>query len=352
MADLVKWCLYISYFYGRFTGVLNFEIDLKTGRSRVTKRATIYAAAAQVSMFALLVFHTLNARLMSSIWSRANLLHEYVLMVLSVFRIVCVLLALVSRWKRRRRFVGLFKSFRRLILTNPEAIQYCRRGIAFKCFCGTVMEVAQLFMALILLRKFLTITLALGIWAILTLTAIINIIITQYYIALASIRGSYVLLNRQLQEVMAEVQALVPRRRGVFVTKCCSLADRLDEIARTQSQLQDLADRLSETYEVQVLCMTLAFYLNCVANIYMMFCAGKYTNLTEEWPGIALHLGAVFFWVYYLDIWNGTYNAFDLLDLHAEMVKLLGQRTLFRPGLDNRLEATVSTSAYSIISIN
>jgi len=48
MVDLVKWCLYVSYFYGRYTGVINFEIDLKTGRTRITKWATIYAASADM----------------------------------------------------------------------------------------------------------------------------------------------------------------------------------------------------------------------------------------------------------------------------------------------------------------
>ncbi|KAH8308972.1 hypothetical protein KR059_004501 [Drosophila kikkawai] len=340
MADLVKWCLYISYFYGRLTGVLNFEIDLKTGRARVTKRTTIYAAGTQVFLFTLLVFHTLKMRWMSSIWTKANLLHEYVFMILSVFRIVCVLLALVSRWLTRRRFVRLFNSFRRLFLSNPEAIQYCRRGMAFKCFCGSVTEVVQLFMALIMVRKYLTFTLGLGIWAIMTLTAIINVIITQYYIAMANIRGSYVLLNKELQEIMVEVRALEPSRRGVFVTKCCSLADRLDEIAGSQSELQALADRLSKTFEVQVFCMVLDFYLNSVANFYMVFSAGKYTNMTQEWPDIVLVMGGAFFVFYYLDNWISMYNVLDLLDLHTEMVKILDQRTLFLPGLDNRLEAT------------
>ncbi|KAH8252349.1 hypothetical protein KR038_008259 [Drosophila bunnanda] len=340
MVDLVKWCFYISYFYGRFTGILNFEIDLKTGRTRVTKRATICAAGAQVFMFTLLVLHSLKMRWMSKVWTKANLLHEYVFMILSVFRIVCVLLALVSRWLGRRHFVQLFNSFSRLFLSNPEAIQSCRRGIVFKCFCNTATELLQLSMALIMVRRYLTFTLVLGIWSLVALTAIINVIITQFYIALANIRGSYMLLNRQLHEIMVEVRALVPSRRGVFVTKCCDLADRLDEVAMAQSELQALSDRLAKTFEFQALCMMFAFYLNSVGSIYMIFSANKYTNLMKEWPDICLFLGTAYFVFYYMDNWISSNNTFHLLDLHAEMVKILDQRTLFQPGLDNRLEAT------------
>ncbi|KAH8253854.1 hypothetical protein KR032_007119 [Drosophila birchii] len=340
MADLVKWCLYISYFYGRFTGILNFEVDLKSGRTRVTKRATIYAAGAQIFIFTLLIIHMLKMRWMSSVWTKANLLHEYVFLIMSAFRIVSVLLAIISRWVSRRRYVRLFNSFRQLFLSNPDAIQHCRRGIVTKCLCATVIELVQLTMALTLVRKYLTFTLVLGVCSVVTLTAYINVMLTQYYIAMANIRGSYMILNRQLQEIMVEVQALVPNRRGVFVTKCCALSDRLDEIARVQSELQALADRLSKTFEVQALCMAFGFYLNSVGNIYMMFSAGKYTDFTQEWPDIVLVLGTVFFVFYYLDNYLSTYNAFHLLDVHAEMVKILDQRTLFQPGLDNRLEAT------------
>jgi len=49
MARLVKWCLYILYFIGRTTGLINFEVDLKTGRPKVTKRATTCAVACKYS---------------------------------------------------------------------------------------------------------------------------------------------------------------------------------------------------------------------------------------------------------------------------------------------------------------
>jgi len=200
----------------------------------------------------------------------------------------------------------------------------------------------QLAMGLILSRKYLTIIMALGVWSIITLTAIINVIITQYYIAIAHIRGLYMLLNKELEAILTEAKSLIPNRRGVFMTKCCCLADRLDKIAQTQSELQDLTDRLSNTYELQLLCMAVTYYLNAVGSFYMMFSVGKYKNLIEDWPPIVILLGALYFLFFFLDNWVTMNNSFHLLDVHAELVKLMEQRTLFSPGLDNRLEKTVS----------
>ncbi|XP_044249058.1 putative gustatory receptor 59d [Drosophila takahashii] len=340
MADLVKLCLYISYFYGRLTGVLNFEIDLRTGKTRITKWATTYSACAQVFLFTFMTYHTYETRTMINMWAKTNSLHKSVFLIMAVFRILCVLLALIYRWSKRQRFIRLFNSFRRLFRNNPEVIQYCRKGILSKCFCATATELIQLAMSLILVQKYLTITLALGIWSVLTMSAITNVIITQYYFAIANIRGRYILLNKELEAILNEAQSLAPNRRGVFVTKCCSLADRLDEISHTQSELQDLTDRLSKTYELQLLCMAITYYLNSVGGFYIMFSLGKYKNLVEDWPKIVLFLGVAYFFFFYLDSWVTMFNSFHLLDVHAEMVKLMAQRTLLSPDLDNRLEAT------------
>uniref|UniRef100_A0A6P4E9Y0 Gustatory receptor n=1 Tax=Drosophila rhopaloa TaxID=1041015 RepID=A0A6P4E9Y0_DRORH len=348
MADLVKWCLYIVYYYGRFTGLVNFEIDLKTGRTRVTKWATIYAAFVQIILFTILFYHTLGIRFITSMWVKANLLHEYVFMIMSVLRILCVLMALISRWFMRRRFVRLFNSFRRLFQSNPEAIQYCRMGIAAKCLCSKATEILQVTIALVIVKKYLTIHLVLGIWSVVSLTAIINLIITQYYIAIANIRGSYMLLNKELRLILSETQSLIPNRRGVFVTKCCHLADRLDIIARTQSELQDLTDRLSKTYEVQIFWMAISYYLNSVGSIYIMFSFGKYKNMVEDWPLSVVVLGVAYFLFFYFDNWINMYGVFELSDLHAEMLILMEQRTVLLPCLDNRLEAAFDSFGLSL----
>ncbi|KAH8290412.1 hypothetical protein KR054_002740 [Drosophila jambulina] len=339
MVDLVKWCLLSAYYYGRFTGVLNFEVDIKTGRTRVTRRATICAACSQLAMFGLLAFHLLNTQAMTSVWFNANSTHGYVFLVIAIFRLICVFLALVSRWSQRRHFVRLFNSFRRLYQSNPDIIKYCRRGILSKFVCASISESMQMVVALTMMRNQLTIRTSVGIWAVLSMTAIINVIITQYFIAMAHIRGRYILLNQELRSLMAETQSLVPDRSGVYATRCCCLADRLERIARAQSDLQALTERLSRTYQLQVLCLVITYYLNLVGNIYMVFSLIKYRYLTEDWPKAIIVCGLVYMIFYYLDCWINSFNVFYLLDAHNEMVKLLSLRTLTQPGLDRRLEA-------------
>ncbi|XP_043066184.1 putative gustatory receptor 59d [Drosophila bipectinata] len=195
MANVVKLFLLIAYWYGRLIGAINYEIDLKTGRTRTTKKATIYAACIQ-------------------------------------------------------------------------------------------------------------------------------------------------LLNEELKAVIAEVQSLIPRRRGVFVTKCCYLADQLDEIARTQSYIQELTRHISKVYDVQTFCVAITTYLNIIGGLYTMFCMGKANNFTNNVPPIILALAAPCIILFYVDIVLNNWRVFRLLDAHKEMVGLLQQRTLFQHGLDPRLELT------------
>ncbi|XP_043948469.1 putative gustatory receptor 59d [Drosophila biarmipes] len=348
MVDLVKWCLYVSYFYGRLTGVLNFEIDLRTGQTRITRWATIYAACAQACLLTLWIHHTYATKTLTGMWARTNLLHRCVFLIMAVFRILCALLALTSRWLMRQEFIRLYNSFRRLFRHNPEAIQHFRREIFIKCFFATATEAMQLVMGLVLARKYLTITMILGLLSIVTLTAIINGIITQYFIAIAHIRGSYILLNKELETLLNEAQSLIPRRRGVFMAKCCFLADRLDRIAQRQSELRNLTDRLSKTFEIQLVCMAVSYYLNAVGSFYMMFSMVKYKHMVDDWPPIVLLLGALYFVCFFLDNWITMFNCFHLLDVHAELVKLMKQRTLFAPGLDSRLEKTFESFELSL----
>ncbi|XP_052841212.1 putative gustatory receptor 59d [Drosophila gunungcola] len=343
MVDLVKWCLFVSYYYGRFTGVLNFEIDFKTGRARVTKNATICSAFSHLLMFIILGIQMANARVMGKLWATTNSLHKNMFMIMSCVRVICVMLSLVSRWSQRRTFMKLFNSIYCLYQLNPEIISYCRRSIVSKCICATMSETLQIIMVLVLTSNQLTISLAFRIWSILSLTSIINVIITQYFTAMAIIRARYRLLNTELRAILAETQSLIPNKSGVFMTQCCYLADELEQLARTQSSLQDLTEDLSRAYRVQVICLMVTYYLNLVTNSYLLFSINKYRSLTEHWPNIVKVCGLAYLVFYYLDCWLNSYNVFYLMDTHDDMVKLLNQRTLFQPGLDQRLETVFET---------
>ncbi|EDV56752.1 putative gustatory receptor 59d [Drosophila erecta] len=349
MAGLVKLCLKMAYAYGRLTGVINFEIDLKTGRTLVTRRATLFSVSTHLLIFALLVYHTLRKSVVTVMWRYANSLHEYVFLVIAGFRIVCVFLALVSRWSQRHTFMGLFDSFWGLYQRNPGIIDYCRRSIVSKSCCVAIIETLQIIATLAMMRNRLNIALALRIWAVFSLTAILNVIISQYFVATACVRGRYMLLNKDLQAIVSESQSLVPSGGGVFVTKCCSLADRLEGLAKSQSELQRLIENLATAYQCEVVCLLITYYLNMLGTVYLLFSFSKYGNFGNHLPLLVALCAIAYFFFYILDCWLNTFNVYYLLDAHNKMVRLLSGRTLFRPGLDHRLEMAFEDFALNLV---
>lgn len=344
MASLVEWCLLICYKYGRFTGVINFEYDMKARRARATKRTTVWAAISHFTMFLMLLLQILKRHSIGSMWAGANSMTAYVFMVIALVRICCVFLAVISRWSHRRRFMELFNEYMNLRMMHPEIVQYCRRSIVNKFFTALMAESLQMLVVFLVLRRQLTIVRAVGIWSILMMTAIINVIITQFFIGLAHIRGRYNLLNKELRAVVNEVQSLVPDRKGVYMIRCCCLADRLEEIAQTQSDLHALTEMLADTYQVQILCMILTYYMTLLGNVYLLFSINKYKAMADLVNIYIGGLGLAFLAFFYLDSWLNGLNVMYLLDAHAEMIRLLQRRTIFQPGLDQRLETVVSGS--------
>lgn len=342
MVDLVKWSLFLSYYTGRFTGVLNFEIDFKTGRVRNTKRATISAAVDNLVML-YLYSQILDRQLVAKVWIKTNTLQDTLFRFMMDVRMVCVFLSLASRWCLRRRFMWLFKSVCQLYLRHPDLVQYCRRSIVSKCFGATMFGVLQMTMILFVASNQLTVRLALRIFSIISITYTINVIITQYFIAMAIIRARYGTLAKELQTILAESASLVPNEGETFVTKCCQLANELEKIARAQSHLQTITERISTTYTVQIICLISTNYLNMVGNVYLMFSLSKYKALTASLPKLAILNTIAFVVFYYLDSWLNVFNVFYLIDSHNRMVKLLNQWTLVGPGMHPRLETAVSS---------
>jgi len=156
--------------------------------------------------------------------------------------------------------------------------------------------------------------------------------------AMASIRGRYILLNKELQALISETRSLNPNRIGVFITTCCSIADRFEKIAKSQSDLQAFIDRLTRVYEVQVASLVIAYYLHLVTYLYFVLSLIKYNFISM----IVMFIYTTLIVLYFVDFSMNACNIVGLLDTHEEMIQLLGQRTLFQPGLDQRLEAVVS----------
>ncbi|XP_034102224.1 putative gustatory receptor 36a [Drosophila albomicans] len=85
MYDIVQSMLRISYYYSRFLGVLNFEIDSKTGYARITTQSTIYAAVVNVVLVCLFPLLT-QSELLHILWKNAGQLHEYLILVVMGMR--------------------------------------------------------------------------------------------------------------------------------------------------------------------------------------------------------------------------------------------------------------------------
>ncbi|XP_037710383.1 putative gustatory receptor 59d [Drosophila subpulchrella] len=208
MVDLFKWCLSYSYFIGRLTGMVNFEIDFKTGRAQVTTRASISAVCSNLVIFIMLTVYVLNVREIVKTWELPNRLQEDVLIILSFFRIMCIFLTLASRWWKREEFMQVFDAFCRQY--SPEILPYCRRRVLFKIFCATMVDTVHIVITMLMMRKLPTFSMVFGTWGLFSTTVIVHVIIMQYYMAMASVRGRYILLNKELQALISETQSLNP----------------------------------------------------------------------------------------------------------------------------------------------
>lgn len=342
MFDPARFMLLYAYYYGRFSGMLNFEIDIRTGHARLTRLATLYAAVTNAITIGMVPWLS-TSTLIHAFWSRAGDLHEYLFLIVLGGRILCVCLTLFTRWRQREIFVCLVNTLRKLTLKRPHVRHLCRRGIITKVIGTTCSELLQMTLGLLSLWEHLTFVMFLSNLIFYTITALVNVVITHYFLALLLIRGHYLLLNEELRLLLNEVAQLEEeRRKGVFVLKCCSLADRLEAIAHTQFQLQRLLKQVTSVFGLQTLCMALSYYMSTISVIYFVFSEIRGTTVTFEWNFWALLVVAIEFICYFGDVHVSVEVVYDLLDAHAEMVRLLSTHTVFAPGLDIRLETVVS----------
>ncbi|XP_034476144.1 putative gustatory receptor 59d [Drosophila innubila] len=306
MFDTVQLILRLTYYYSRVLGVFNFEINTKTGEARITSQSTIYAAVMNVAICCLLPLLT-RSELIHILWKYAGLLHEYLFLVVMGMRIVCVIATLFSRWWQRRRIIRLVNAFRRLTVRKPQVIRMWRREVIKKFTSIIVTELLQMLGTIVTLRNLLTINLTLSILAVYMLAALVNVIISHFYFAMLNIHLHYVLLKQELRTVLNEIRSLEnEHRRATYMNKCCCLADRLEDIAKRQSELQTLGGRMARVFGIQGLCISASSYVSSA---------------------------------YFVDVWISISNIYNVLDDQAELKQLMEQYTTFAPGLDKRLEA-------------
>lgn len=342
MLDLVRFLLYANYIYGRVMGVINFEIDMRTGHARISRCATLYAIFV-ITLFCCLVPLVLHNQIWHSIWGQLNQFHEYVFLVVMGVRILCVFITLLNRWWQRQQIVSLIESFRLIVLQQPEVMRLWRRGLISKCICGMFSELFHGIWGLYGLRSELTLGVTLSILAMSIFIALLNIVLSQYYFAMLTVHGHYILFEQEMHSILAELRSQeLDRRQGVRQLRSCALADRLDNLARTQSELQSILMRMSHIFGIQTLCVAFITQFSLVAGVFYAFLTLRHNILRVYWvgwPGMLLGLGAL---AYMIDQHITFTIVFYVFERHANLANLLGSYTTYEHTMDVRLQMTVS----------
>ncbi|XP_017052243.2 putative gustatory receptor 36a [Drosophila ficusphila] len=183
------------------------------------------------------------------------------------------------------------------------------------------------------------------------MSAIVNLAITEHYLAILFVRAYYNLLNRELRQVMEECKKLsnLPQRRGAFMTRCCDLADQLDDIAQLQSELISMVTHLSKALGIQGLMVYGGYYIFSIATVYLSYSIFKtgYDNLDMSLASMIM--ACIWGFFYYIDAFLNLFITLNLLDDHKEIKRLLGERTVFASRLDIRLEESFEKMELQLI---
>ncbi|XP_017004949.2 putative gustatory receptor 36a [Drosophila takahashii] len=350
MTDWVCLLLKAVYYYGHLIGLGNFEIDWRTGRVYTSPSSTIYALATNVSIFIVLLWQILEQTDPNVFFGNANKLLVAVILVLVGLRVASGLLTVHNRWHQRAKFIRLARKVLRLFLEKPQVKRMCRWRILIKFIIAIVTDLLQVAITWdsvgrVDCNQFIGMTLQF--W----MSTIINLAISQHYLVALFVRANYHLLNTELRRVVNESRILsyLPQRKGAFMTRCCSLADQLDNIAKLQSQLQSIVTELNAVAGAQGLMVYGGYYLSSIATYYLTYSILKngLENLQLTVQAVILAFSWCFF--YYLDAMINLFTMFNLLDDHKEMIRILQERTLFASGLDVRLEESFESFQFQVI---
>ncbi|KAI8043070.1 hypothetical protein M5D96_004395 [Drosophila gunungcola] len=250
MLDWTSWILGMFYLYGHMIGVSNFEFDWRTGRVFKAKRSTLYAIAINFVIIISCTYHwTRHTNMMVVIFGKANKLHEYVIVIMTGLRIAAGLVTLVTRWQWRCEMMDLTRKVIRVFNARPQVKRLSRWNILSKFLTGALTDLLQVLITLDAMGRVdseFYLGMALQYW----MLAILNLSISQHYLIMLFVRTQYQLLNADLRQVIEETKELSrnPQGQGAFITRCCSLADQLEDIAKLQNQLQSIVNQLEDIF--------------------------------------------------------------------------------------------------------
>lgn len=342
MDCVVRSILRFAYRYSRFLGVINFEINVRTGHARITRRAKIIAMLANAVIICLIPFHC-RSKFMQTLWQSAGLMHEYLILVVVGMRLGCIVVTLLSRWGQRHQLVRLVNTFRQLTLRRPQVISMWPSGVLRKVISVGLSESVQFIWGFLSIYNVMTWSFCTSLLVLSTMTSLMNVIISHYYFGLLNVHYQYRLLNQELRALLDETRALQwEPRSGARMTKCCCLADRLEVIAQTQMNLQMLVKRTADIFGIQGFCVSVSSYISIVGTIYYTYTTYK-RGFSQNWNPAYFGLITLNVIAYLADVSISLNNIYYVHEHHAELLRLLEQYTTFAPGLDSRLEKVVSS---------
>ncbi|KAH8323303.1 hypothetical protein KR067_004866 [Drosophila pandora] len=349
MFDWVGWLLRMVYVYGFLIGVSNFEIDWRAGRVFRSIRSTAYAALINILIVVVMSFQVATDTNLNVMFGNANKLHEYVVVGMSVLRIIAGLTVLLIRWQQRCKLMKLVRILFRLYFDKPQIKRISRWAILAKMMTVTLKDFFQVALSLEALGR-LGSRQAMGMYMQFGMTVLMSYALSQHYLVMLFVRVEYQILNSELEQVIEESCWLSYRspRNGVFMTRCCYLADRLEDIGKRQDEVQSIVTYLGEVFGVQGLLAFTEHYISSVGNTYLIFSLFKYGRERLKMPLNAVILSACWFFFHYLDAFRSHFIMLSILDEHRRMASLLQERSVFAPGLDVRLEQTFETYQFQL----
>lgn len=362
MSDWVGWLLKTVYYYGFLIGVSNFEINWKTGGVHKTSRSTILVALINILTMMLLLVYLSGSTHLNIISKKANKLHEYVVQVMAVLRSIagrfCVLkdlkpieiyivfllgfTVILNRWRQRPQLMLLVRMLFRLFLHRPQTMRMSRWLILSKVLTVCISDLLQVALTLQGLNH-LESRQIVGMAFQFVMAALMSFAITQHYLVMLFVRIQYQILNSELQKLIEESRWLSYHspHNGVFMTRCCFLADQLEDIGNWQDQIQSIVSYLGEVFGVQGLLAYTGNYINTVGTTYLTFSLYKYGRETMGLPLNTLILSFIWCTFDYLNALRSHFLMLSVLDEHQKTKRLLEEHTVFASGLDVRLEQSV-----------
>ncbi|KAH8246388.1 hypothetical protein KR038_008106 [Drosophila bunnanda] len=350
MLHWVYWLLKAANLYGHLIGVSNFEFNWRTGRVFSTARSTLYAIVNNVTIVVLLVFYLYRGSDFAARLFSANKLNEYVLIILTGLRIAAGTITVLNRWRQRYQLIELARKFFRLFLSRRQGIWNSRWNVLGKFLAAALTDALQMTISLEAMGR-VDSTMFLGMCLQFWMSAILNLAIAQHFLVTLFIRAEYQVLNLELRQVIEESKDLSyhQKRRGAFMTRCCQLADQVEDIARTQNELQLILKELYDVFDIQGLIVYVGYYISVVGTTFLTYSIYKYgyTELGMTLKSVTLAFIWCFF--YYLDALINFFTTLSVQDGHREMIRLLEDRTLFAFGLDVRLEQSFESLQLQLV---